>query len=103
MNLKPTQVDGAYSGARGQLLATDLSEAGFDRPKALVLKKTPLLRFLEKMDCVIVWTLLGEKMLMGGAMTRSAPGRLEISGAYTFVDGELDGTMSTQFIDFRKS
>lgn len=103
MNLRPTEVDGAYSGDGGQLLAIDPSEGGLDGPGALVMKKAPLIEFLDKKNCAIVWTLLGEKMLIGGSMTRSAPGRLEISGAYTFIDGKLDGAMSAWFVDFRKS
>ncbi len=47
------------------------------------MEKRALLRFLSESDCDIVWTVLGEKQLIGGRIGQGYwPGRLEISGAY---------------------
>ena len=60
-----------------------------------------LIDFLDKNGYAILWTLLGEKQLIGGSLTgRDFIGRLEISGAYTLKNsGKIIGGNCSKFKD----
>jgi hypothetical protein len=82
MNLKPTPDDGAFSDGKDRVVVFDPSvkENG---PGALLVRKDALRRCLRETECDIVWTVLGEKRLIGGRVGSGYwPGRLEVSGAY---------------------
>ncbi len=82
MNLTATRDDGVFTDASGKVVALDPSVKE-DGPGVLLMEKRALLRFLSESDCDIVWTVLGEKQLIGGRIGQGYwPGRLEISGAY---------------------
>lgn len=51
-------------------------------PSVLLANKQLLMKFLEQNNLTIVWTILGEKMLIGGHRDDYS-GRLRINGAYT--------------------
>ncbi len=65
----------------------------------LLIKKAPFLKYLKENGLNIVWTLLGEKQIIGGGTTGADfPGRLEISGAYYFDDQHLQGNLNFKYI-----
>lgn len=68
-----------------------------DSESYLLVKKFPFLKFLQKNNLKIVWTVLGEKQIIGGrSFGTNYPGRLEISGAYFFDKAELKGKVNTK-------
>lgn len=82
MHLNHKHLDGRFYGSNGNLItiSTSIFEENF--PSALLIEKKALIDFLEANNYSIVWTLLGEKHLIGDMGTGNR-GMLEISGAYT--------------------
>ncbi|MBE9215044.1 ATP-binding protein [Plectonema cf. radiosum LEGE 06105] len=64
-----------------------VEEAG---PSACVISKEKLNRFLAENQLEIIWTVLGERMLIGGSNQKDH-GRLELSGVYYLNQGALTG------------
>lgn len=61
----------------------------------LIVRKHSFLKFLNENKLKIVWTVLGEKQIIGGrSFGTDYPGRLEISGAYYFDKEELKGVIN---------
>ncbi|MHB9053604.1 MAG: AVAST type 2 anti-phage system protein Avs2 [Thermoleophilia bacterium] len=81
MNLEQKYTDGRLYWDE-TFVSTDISfHCGMNN--ILIMKKKSLIEFLEKNDLSIVWTLLGEKDVIGGDIgTGRHEGRLEISGSY---------------------
>ncbi|ALU28251.1 hypothetical protein AS202_00960 [Myroides odoratimimus] len=106
--LKPSTVihDGMdlnYSQREGEFI--DNSEAVqcfapnvyHDSQSYLLVRKRSFLKFLNENNLKIVWTILGEKQIIGGrSFETEYHGRLEISGAYYFKNEKLDGTIKTK-------
>jgi hypothetical protein len=66
-----------------------------DSKSYLLVKKSPFLKFLNESNLKIVWTVLGEKQIIGGrSFGANYPGRLELSGAYYFDNEELKGAIN---------
>lgn len=62
----------------------------------LLVKKEPFLTMLSENDLEIVWTLLGEKGVIGGSFNSNHQyGRKEFSGAFYFDNNELKGGHKT--------
>ena len=59
-------------------------------PSACVISKEKLTRFLAENQLEIIWTVLGERMLIGGS-NQNSHGRLELSGVYYLNQGVLRG------------
>jgi hypothetical protein len=99
MQLCPTEVDGAYSDGRGLKVAFDPSvqEAG---PGVLLVDKQTFIEFLSSKGYEVFWTVLGEKLVIGGgAGAGHWPGTLKISGAYRLnSEGKLTGKFHTKFM-----
>ncbi len=63
----------------------------------LIVRKHSFLKFLNENKLKIVWTVLGEKQIIGGrSFGTNYLGRLEISGAYYFDGEELKGVIHTK-------
>ena len=58
----------------------------------LLVRKRSFLKFLSENNLNIVWTVLGERQIIGS----EHHGRLEVSGAYYFDNEELSGTINTK-------
>jgi hypothetical protein len=95
MKLQPTGDDGAFADTTGKVVVFDPSVKE-DGPGVLLINKSVLYAFLSKYDCDIVWTVLGEKGLIGGRIGHGYwPGRLAISGAFTRdARGRVVGNLS---------
>lgn len=101
MKLKHTFLDGRFFDTKNNLVAipTSIFEESF--PSVLLIDKKALLDFLEKNECEIFWTILGEKQLIGGSHSREDYiGRLEINGVYS-VDKKRNivGRMRVKFVE----
>lgn len=98
MNLKPTNNDGEFVDDDGNIVAFDPS-VNLPGPNATLVNKELLTKFLADNGYEIVWTVLGEKTIMGGDFDhKDWKGRLEISGAYALNKGTLDGQIATKFV-----
>ena len=63
----------------------------------LLVRKRSFLKFLNRNNLKVVWTVLGEKQIIGGrSFGTEYHGRLEISGAYYLENEKLNGTISTK-------
>jgi hypothetical protein len=93
MDLHHKHLDGRFFNKQANLvtLATSIFEDTF--PSALLIDKQAFINFLNKNGYTIFWTLLGEKQLIGGSLSREDfVGRLKISGAYTMnMSGKVVG------------
>ncbi|KKN94047.1 hypothetical protein LCGC14_0190780 [marine sediment metagenome] len=91
MGLKNGKVEGSYEDKDGNVVCF-AAEALNDSRKHLLIKKEAFLRMLNDNDLNIVWTLLGEKGVIGGSFTSNHNyGRIEFSGAFYFEKNKLKG------------
>lgn len=66
-----------------------------DSKSYLLVRKHSFLKFLFENNLKVVWTVLGEKQIIGGrSFGTEYHGRLEISGAYYFENEELTGKIN---------
>jgi hypothetical protein len=101
MNLSWTGREGHFFDGSGELVAFDPSVKE-DGPGALLIKKDRFAEFLDDNGYAILWTVLGEKNdYTGGVMSNvwRSRGRLQLSGAYRFLDRKLTGNITPRFID----
>jgi len=103
MKLCQNEIDGRFFDKNGNLIAFDPCVFDTGIPRCLLIRKDKFCEFTKNKGYSIVWTLLGEKNLIGGKETgRSQQGRLEMSGAYT-LDNHLviEGSIKSKFIVFK--
>lgn len=102
MGLVQKSSDSRFFDKHGDLIAFD--PFIFDRsfPSCLLIRKDRFIDFLKKEKCSIMWTLLGEKGLIGGRDDERS-GRLEINGVYFLnPSNSLVGKMKSKFVNFNK-
>jgi hypothetical protein len=98
MDLRWSGTEGHYPNSGGKLVGLDPSVTT-PGPGALLLCKDDFVTFLDENGYSILWTLLGEKTILGGDISgEDWKGRLEISGAYTLAENRIDGTFTTHFL-----
>ena len=91
MGLKSNKTDGSYNDTYGNIVCF-AAEALNDVRTHLLIKKEPFLRMLNDNNLDIVWTLQGEKGVIGGSLSSNHHyGRMEFSGSFYFDNGELNG------------
>jgi hypothetical protein len=91
MGLKHAEAEGSYEDKDGNIVCF-AAEALNDSKAYLLIKKKPFLRMLNENDLDIVWTLLGEKIVIGGSIgSNHHYGRIEFSGSFYFDDNRLKG------------
>ncbi|CCO24057.1 NACHT domain-containing protein [Maridesulfovibrio hydrothermalis] len=97
LRLKPVRNVGEWVNDTGAKVCFNLSmlEKGLS---GVVLKKSALHDFLVENDLKIFWTFLGQKMVLPSDhwdfRDDSLP-PLNVSGCYTFIDGEIQGKIAT--------
>jgi hypothetical protein len=97
MGLRWNGVEGYFFGDNGNLIAFDPS-IETSGPGALLINRDVSLKFLNDNGYDILWTILGEKNLIGGHMSHEDwKGRLEISGAFRISENRLNGAMNIKF------
>lgn len=96
MDLKYSQREGEFldNSDKVQCFASNVYH---NSKSYLLVKKAPFLKFLKDNNLKIVWTVLGEKQIIGGrSFGTDYLGRIEISGAYYFDKEELKGMLNTK-------
>ncbi len=98
MGLRWNGVEGHLFEEKGDLIAFDPS-IRVSGPGALLINRDALIKFLDENGYDILWTIIGEKDILGG---KSSPdkfkGRLEISGAYRIYEDKVEGLINTKFV-----
>ena len=101
MGLEQKYVDARFFDKHGVLIAFDPSIFDISMHGCVLIRKDKFIAFLKQQKCTILWTLLGEKNLIGGRETERSIGRLEVNGAYFLEDNQVViGTKRSVFIDF---
>lgn len=100
MELQQLFGDGRFYDRNGDLVVIDPAVFDINAPRVLLIKKTPLLRFINSKNLGMVWTLLGEKNIIGGHTTpENWVGRLEVSGAYSMDrENTITGNVTCKFV-----
>lgn len=92
-----------FCSKEGELLDRNGSLICFDPAvnnksiSGLLIKKEALCNFLEREGLILMWSVIGEKQILGGSWRKSDyPGRMNISGLYFLEDGAIKGNLKTQ-------
>lgn len=93
MGLKWRGDEGKYYDQFGNLVCLDPT-VSVEGPSTLLVRKDKFMEFLDKNNLEVVWTLLGEKALIGAGTPTEWR---KISGAYRLQDGLVVGSCSTIF------
>lgn len=92
MGLTNGEIEGSFKDQNGTMVCF-AAEAIHASKAHLLVKKEPFLTMLSENGFEIVWTLLGEKGVIGGSFTSNHHyGRQEFSGAFYFDDNQLKGS-----------
>lgn len=92
MGLTNGEIEGSFKDQNGTMVCF-AAEAIHASKAHLLVKKEPFLTMLSENGFEIVWTLLGEKGVIGGSFTSNHHyGRQEFSGAFYFDDNLLKGS-----------
>ncbi|MEQ9920338.1 AVAST type 2 anti-phage system protein Avs2 [Pectobacterium brasiliense] len=95
MGLKSGEIEGSFNDKNG-IMVCFAAEAVHASKAHLLVKKEPFLTMLSDNGFEIVWTLLGEKGVIGGSLTSNHHyGRQEFSGAFYFEGNQLIGSHKT--------
>lgn len=95
MGLTSGEVEGSYNDKNGAMICF-AAEAVHASKAHLLVKKEPFLKMLSDNGFEIVWTLLGEKGVIGGSFTSNHHyGRQEFSGAFYYKENQLIGNHKT--------
>lgn len=104
MGVKWTGVEGQLEDGNGRVTVFDPSvfESG---PQSVLVRADALRDYLSKNELDIVWTLLGEKQMIGGDHhdRDNHPGWLQISGAYKLASNGIVGSYSTKRVPANRS
>lgn len=93
LNIKPSNKEGEFIDQFGELVCFDPSVAN-NSFSGLLVKKDSLISFLEKEDLAVVWSVIGEKQFVGSNDNINHPYRLNISGIYSMINNQIEGTLS---------
>lgn len=92
MGLTNGEIEGSFKDQNGTMVCF-AAEARHASKAHLLVKKEPFLTMLSENGFEIVWTLLGEKGVIGGSLTSNHHyGRQEFSGAFYIDDNRLKGS-----------
>ena len=98
MQLRRLGPEGELCDPYGNLVAFDPSVT-VPGPGTLLISRDAFLEFLDENGYAVFWTLLGEKLVIGGSPVQPARlGRLGISGCYCMEDGEIRGGLHTHLV-----
>jgi hypothetical protein len=100
MGLRQLCVDGRFFDKNSNLIAFDPSIFGASSNRVLLANRNELHNFLKSKGYAILWTILGEKNLIGGKYSGGEwIGRLELSGAYILdAKNKIVGFLNNKFV-----
>lgn len=96
MNLQYSPKEGEFLSHEGQVVCFATNVHHNSKPYFLI-KKKPFLDYLNDNKLNILWTILGEKQVIGGrAFREDYVGRLELNGAYYLAENIIEGKINTK-------
>jgi len=96
MDLKYSHREGEFVD-NSQVVQCFATNVYHDSKTYLLVRKQSFLKFLNENQLKIVWTILGEKQIIGGrSFGANYLGSLELSGAYYLDNSNLVGTLRTK-------
>jgi hypothetical protein len=96
MKLQYSNREGEFVNSSNELICFDTS-VHHNSKSYFLIKKKPFLEYLHENKLKVVWTILGEKQIIGGRTFREDYiGMLEFSGAYYFTENIITGTLNTK-------
>lgn len=101
MKLQQVFTDGRFFNTKRKLVAFDPSVYNKQMPHCLFIRKNMFCSFMKKKGYSILWTLLGEKNMIGGNTVGQPLGWLKVSGVYKL--DETDQVVGITRSDFQKS
>ena len=81
-----------YLDGSGELAAFATTRQG-ETPTALLLREDLVKRYLADQDLALCWTVMGEKMAIGGESTDAYRGCLTMTGVYRYTDERSVGSL----------
>jgi hypothetical protein len=91
MNLVMGEEEGVLIDKHGEKICFS-AEAIYDTKPHLLIRKNVFIKFLDDNNLKIVWTLLGEKNIIGGNLSsNNAYGRVEFSGSFYLENVKVTG------------
>lgn len=93
MALKYSRKEGEFLNSSDEVIcfATNIY---YNSRKYLLIKKTPFLKYLEENKLKVIWTVLGEKQIIGGHTNNYD--RLEINGVFYLENDKITGELNTK-------
>lgn len=95
MGLKPTRNVSEYVNNNNELSCFSPTKTNKNQGCLLVNKRL-FLEYLKSNKLKVIWTILGEKNIVGGYNSQEYSGRLEINGAYKLNEQGFEGAMNTK-------
>lgn len=95
MGLKPTRNVSEYVNKNNELSCFSPTKTNKNQGCLLVNKRL-FLEYLKSNKLKVIWTILGEKNIIGGYNSQEYSGRLEINGAYKLNEQGFEGALSTK-------
>jgi hypothetical protein len=96
MDLKYSKREGEFKD-NSEVVQCFAANVYNDSKSYLLVRKGSFLKFLNENKLKVIWTILGEKQIIGGrSFGDDYLGRLEISGAYYFDNSNLVGTLKSK-------
>jgi hypothetical protein len=96
MSLNYSTNEGEFVSSNGEIICFDPHVYNNSKPYFLIQKK-PFMKFLKDNKLKIVWTILGEKQIIGGrTFSEDYVGRLEISGTLYLNNETIEGAINTK-------
>lgn len=94
MKLEYSRREGEFLNCKGEVVCFATNVYCNSKPHLLV-KKAPFLQYLAQNKLSVIWTVLGEKQIIGGF--ENSLSWLEMSGAYYLEDGVVTGERTTVY------
>lgn len=93
MNLKYSRKEGELLSSIDEVIcfATNIY---YNSKSHLLMRKIPFLKYLEENKLTVIWTVLGEKQIIGGHTNNYD--RLEINGVFYLENDRITGEINTK-------
>jgi len=94
MKLQYSTNEGEFTNSKGDLICFSVN-VNHNSKQYFLIKKKPFLDYLQENKLKILWTILGEKQIIGGRTFREDYiGMMEYSGAYFYKEDKLTGKIT---------
>jgi hypothetical protein len=97
LDLRWNGVDGKFFDEHSNLVVFDPS-VEFPGPAALLVNRDSITKFLSESEFDIIWTILGQKVIIGQIRDADYKGALQFSGAYRMQNNRVRGALKPRYL-----